>query len=136
MAGIAMNLSECGSEHWLAHPLGARFGLPHGLTVGLVLAESLDGDRAAVPDLMDRIADALGAPPDGRGDGSRLPRAVRDLLAALRFPTLAACGAGEADVAPLAEAALAGWLPTPPAEWTAADAAAAYGAALALGPRR
>ena len=47
MAGLAMNISDCGSEHSLAMALGGRHGLPHGLTVGLVLAESMDVDRRA-----------------------------------------------------------------------------------------
>src|SRR5439155_644683 len=42
MAGLAMNISEAGTEHALAEPLGHAFGLPHGLTIGLVLAESMD----------------------------------------------------------------------------------------------
>ena len=78
MAGLAMNISDCGSEHSLAMTLGGRYGLPHGLTVGLVLAESMDVDRRGAPDLFERIADALGEPADGTHDGSRAVRGVRE----------------------------------------------------------
>src|SRR4029079_5085194 len=45
MAGLAMNLSDCGADHALGHAIGSVLGLPHGLTVGLVLAETLEGNR-------------------------------------------------------------------------------------------
>lgn len=130
MAGLAMNISECGSEHWLAHPLGARFDLPHGLTVGLVLAESMDVDRAAVPERFERVASALGARDDGSRDGTRAVSAVRALLAEIGFPTLRSAGLDETDLPDLAEEAIAGWIPVSPREWTRQDALAAYEAAL------
>ena len=49
LAGLAMNISDCGSEHSLAQALGGMLGLPHGLTIGLVLAETMDRDRRYVP---------------------------------------------------------------------------------------
>ena len=132
LAGLAMNVSECGSEHSLAHPLGARFGLAHGLTVGLVLAETMEHDRHAVPELFDRVADALGAKPDGSADGSRAVAAVRRLLAQIEFPTLGAAGVAEAHLDELADEALAGWIPVAPAAWSRDDVLAAYRRALAL----
>lgn len=136
MAGLAMNLSECGSEHSLAHALGARFGLPHGLTVGLVLAETMDHDRRTVPARFERVADALGAPPDGSRDGSRAVAAVERLLAGIGFPTLRATGVSDADLDALADEALAGWIPVAPARWARDDVLAAYRRALALERRR
>ena len=65
MAGLAMNISDCGSEHSLGQAIGGRYPVPHGLTIGLVLAETMDVDRRAVPELFERVADALGEP-DGR----------------------------------------------------------------------
>ena len=136
MAGLAMNLSEVGAEHSLGHALGAVKGLPHGLTIGLVLAETMEHDRHAVPDRFERVADALGAPHDGSGDGSRAVDALRGLLARLQFPTLQSVGVTEADVEPLVDVTLAGWIPTAPAEWTPEDVARAFRAALALGRER
>ena len=68
--------------------MGGLLGLPHGLTIGLVLAETMDRDRRFVPEQFERIADALGEPQDGSGDGSRAVRAVRRILAELEFETL------------------------------------------------
>lgn len=132
LAGLAMNISECGSEHWLAHPLGVRLGLPHGLTVGLVLAEAMEIDRSAAPERFDRIADAMGAPQTGGGDGSRAVSAVRALLAELGFPTLASTGARDRDLPLLADDAVAGWIPVTPHDWTRENVLDAYRAALSL----
>ena len=86
MAGLAMNISEAGTEHALGEPLGTLYHLPHGLTIGLVLAESMDVDRRHVPERFERVADALGAPDDGTRDGSRAVRAVRAILAETGLP--------------------------------------------------
>jgi alcohol dehydrogenase len=135
MAGLAMNIAEAGTEHALAEPLGHAFGLPHGLTIGLVLAESMDVDRRFVPERFERIADALGEPDDGSGDGSRAVRGVRRLLAEVGFPTLREAGATEADVDRLTTACQEAWIPVEPGPWTRDDIAGAYRAALAIESR-
>ena len=99
LAGLAMNISDCGSEHSLGQALGGEFGLPHGLTIGLVLAETMDRDRRYVPEQFERVADALDEPDDGGGDGSRAVRAVRRILAELEFETLASVGVREDQLA-------------------------------------
>jgi len=137
MAGLAMNISDCGSEHSLGQALGGRYGLPHGLTIGLVLAESMDRDRRFVPERFERVADALGAPDDGSKDGSRAVRAVRDILRRLEFETLASVGVQEEDLAELSAGALAdNFMAVAPEPWSEAEAEAAYRSALALGDRR
>ncbi len=137
MAGLTMNISDCGAEHSLAQALGGRFGLPHGLTIGLVLAETMDRDRAHAPGQFERIADALGEPGDGTADGSRAVRAVRRILAALEFPTLASVGVTDADLDELAEGALKDYfISVAPAPWSAAEVRAAYAQGLAIGDRR
>ena len=42
MAGLAMNISDCTAEHSLGQAIGGVAHVPHGLTIGLVLAETLD----------------------------------------------------------------------------------------------
>lgn len=136
MAGLAMNISDCAAEHSLAQALGGRFHLPHGLTVGLVLAETLDRERHHVPKLLEHVADAMNEPNDGSRDGSRAVSAVRRLLAELDFPVLADIGATEADLDELTERALADFFITQsPAPWSAAEVHAAFAAALALDRR-
>ncbi|MDX6375903.1 MAG: choline dehydrogenase [Gaiellaceae bacterium] len=132
MAGLAMNISEDGTEHALGEPLGTLYHLPHGLTIGLVLAESMDVDRRAVPERFERIADALGAPADGTRDGSRAVRAVREILAETGFPTMRESGVRNEDVEQLAVRCREAWIPVEPAPWTHEDIVSAYRAGLAI----
>ncbi len=137
LAGLAMNISDCGSEHSLGQALGGEFGLPHGLTIGLVLAETMDRDRRYVPGQFERVADALGEPDDGSGDGSRAVRAVRRILDELEFETLESVGVTEAHLDGLADKALADYfISVAPAPWSKEEVVAAYRAGLALGASR
>ena len=137
MAGLTMNISDCGSEHSLGQSIGGLLGLPHGLTIGLVLAESMDRDRHHAPAQFERIADALGAPKDGSNDGSRAVAAVREILRRLEFPTMRAAGVRPDQVDTLAGQALEDYFITcAPAPWTLDEARAVYDQGLALGDRR
>ncbi|MEZ5099234.1 MAG: iron-containing alcohol dehydrogenase [Thermoleophilia bacterium] len=136
LAGLAMNVSDCGSEHALGQALGGRLHLPHGLAVALVLAESLEHDRPAAAAQLERVADALDAPAEGPGDGSRAVTAVRALLAQLGVPTLASVGGAGLVLDALADDALADpFLRVAPVPWTREDVLAAYRAALVLDRR-
>ena len=136
LAGMCMNIADCGSEHSIAQALGGRYGLPHGLTIGLVMAETMDIDRLAEPALFERIADAMGAPDDGSKDGSRAVTAARDLLREIGFPTLRASGVAYDDLPELADAAMHDYFITvAPYAWTATDVLAAYHAAWAIEAR-
>ena len=137
LGGLAMNISDCGSEHSIAQAIGGLLGLPHGLTIGLVLAETMDRDRRFVPEQFERIADALGEPDDGSADGSRAVRAVRRILAELEFETLGSVGLGEDQLDELAENALADYFITvAPSPWSHDEVVAALRAGLALGESR
>jgi alcohol dehydrogenase len=93
----------------------------------------MDHDRRAVPELFERIADALGEPDDGSGDGSRAVRAVRRILREIDFPTLRSAGITEGHLDGLAEAALRDYfISVAPAAWTKEDVVACYRAALAI----
>jgi choline dehydrogenase len=136
LAGLSMNLSDCGADHALGHAIGGRLGLPHGLSVGLVLAETLDVDRVACADRLERVADALAEPRDGSADGSRAVRAVRRLLAGIGFPTCAEAGVGEDDLDALVDLARGDYcLTVSPHAWTESDIRRAYADALALESR-
>ncbi len=137
-AGLAMNLSDCAADHALGQAIGSVKHLPHGLTVGLVLAETLDVSRVDCADRLERVADALGEPADGSGDGSRAVRAVRSLLAEVGFPTLREAGVTEGDLPRLVDAALteqAFFLEIDCHEWTRAEVDNAFRTALALTAR-
>lgn len=137
-AGLAMNLSDCAADHALGQAIGSVKHLPHGLTVGLVLAETLDVSRVDCAGRLERVADALGEPADGSADGSRAVRAVRRVLAKAGFPTLREAGVTDADVPALVDAAVqeqAFFLDIDCHEWTRADVEAAFRAALELTAR-
>jgi alcohol dehydrogenase len=136
MAGLAMNISDCSAEHSLGQAIGGVAHVPHGLTIGLVLAETLERERAHVPELLERVADAMGEPDDGSGDGSRAVRAVRRILAELDFPVLGSLGFVEADLDHLADLALEDYFITmAPEPWSKPEVVAAFSSALHLTSR-
>jgi alcohol dehydrogenase len=137
-AGLAMNLSDCAADHALAQALGSVAHLPHGLTVGLVVAETLELSRADCADRLERVADALAEPPDSTADGSRAVRAVRRVLADVGFPILAETGVTE-DALPALVASATGEqsynLEIDCHAWDAAEVEQAFRAAFALHAR-
>ena len=136
MAGLTMNISDCTAEHSLGQAIGGISHAPHGLTVGLVLVETLERERQHVPGQLERVADALGEPADGTSDGSRAVRAVARILRDLDFPVLSSLGITDADVERLTEAALDDYFITQsPAPWSPDEVRAAFGAALSLESR-
>lgn len=137
MAGLTMNISDCTAEHSLGQALGGVFKAPHGLTVGLVLAETLEREREYVPRQLERVADALGVPDDGSDDGSRAVLGVRQILADLEFPVLRSLGVERTDLDRLTGLALEDFFHTQsPEPWSADEVRTAFEAALALGHRR
>jgi alcohol dehydrogenase len=137
-AGLAMNLSDCAADHALGQALGSVKHLPHGLTIGLVLAETLESTRADCADRLERVADALGEPEDGTADGSRAVRAVQRVLADVGIPTLTDLGVTGDDLPALAASATGEQsynLDVDCHDWTPAEVEQAFRAALALARR-
>ncbi len=136
MAGLTMNVSDCSAEHSLGQAIGGVKHVPHGLTIGLVLAETLERERAFVPEQLERIADAMGAPQDGTSDGSRAVRAVEQLLSELDFPVLSSLGFTDSDLDGLADLALEDYFITmAPAPWSKQEVVTAFRHALARSHR-
>ena len=136
MAGLAMNISDCTAEHSLGQAIGGVRHVPHGLTIGLVLAETLERERAHVPEQLERIADAMGEPDDGTRNGSRAVRAVRRILAELDFPVLGSLGFTDGDLDHLADLALEDYFITmAPEPWSKEEVVAAFASALHLEAR-
>lgn len=134
MAGLTMNISDRTAEHFLGQAIGGIRHLPHGLTIGLVRAETLE--RHHVPATLERVVDAMGEAPDESADGSRAVRAVRRLLASLDFPVLTSIGIGAGDLDQLADSALADFFITvSPVPWTKEELLAAFSSALGLTDR-
>ena len=133
MAGLTMNISDCTAEHSLGQAIGGLKHVPHGLTIGLVLVETLTREATIVPQKMERIADAMGVPQDGTNDGSRCVNAVRKILAELQFPVLSSLGFVEGDIDELAEIALKDFFITQaPKPWSKQEVVDAFMSALKL----
>jgi alcohol dehydrogenase len=136
MAGLTMNISDCTAEHSLGQAIGGLKHVPHGLTIGLVLVETLTREARVVPEKMERIADVMGVAPDGTKDGSRTVKAVAKILAELNFPILSSLGFTEEDIDNLADLALKDFFITQaPTPWSKEEVVTAYKSALALTSR-
>ena len=136
MAGLTMNISDCTAEHSLGQAIGGLKHVPHGLTIGLVLVETLSREAKIVPEKMERVADAMGVPQDGTKDGSRCVNAVRKILAELQFPVLSSLGFVEGDIDELAEIALKDFFITQaPKPWSKQEVVDAFTSALKLDSR-
>ncbi len=136
MAGLAMNISDCAAEHSLGQAIGGLTGAAHGLTIGLVLVETLDRERRWVPKQLERVAEAWGLPEDGTRDGSRLVTAVATLLSELQFPVLSDLGLTDADLDRLTDLALADYfISMSPQPWDRSEVLAAFASALSLRER-
>ncbi len=136
MAGLTMNISDCTAEHSLGQAIGGLKHVPHGLTIGLVLVETLTREAKIVPEKMERVADAMGVPQDGTKDGSRCVNAVSKILAELQFPVLSSLGFVEGDIDELAEIALKDFFITQaPKPWSKQEVVDAFMSALKLESR-
>jgi len=136
MAGLTMNISDCTAEHSLGQAIGGLKHVPHGLTIGLVLVETLTREAKIVPEKLERVADAMGVPVDGTSDGTRAVNAVRKILSDLDFPVLSSIGITHSDIDLLAENAMNDYFITQaPKPWSKAEVVEAFTAALNLEKR-
>ncbi len=89
MAGVAFFNGRVGVVHAMAHPLGGRFNVPHGLANAILLPHCMEFTRLAVPELFVRIAEAFGKNTGGMStdDASKLAaEAVRELMKDINIP--------------------------------------------------
>ena len=61
MAGMALANARLGAVHGIAHPLGARYGLEHGVVCALLMPHVMRLNRDHVGDKYDRLSRAAGA---------------------------------------------------------------------------
>ncbi len=128
LAGLAINSASVGAVHALAHQLGARFDLPHGVCNGLLLPVVVEFNVAAVPDRYAIVARALGGVSGPRG----VARGLRSLATRIGLPRgLAALGVERASLPSLVEGALADMcMATNPRPMSGADVLSLYERAL------
>jgi alcohol dehydrogenase class IV/protocatechuate 3,4-dioxygenase beta subunit len=97
-AGVCLGTVGSGLHHKLCHTLGGSFGLPHAETHTVVLPHVMAYYAPAVPEVMARIAGALGV--------TDAPSGMFDLVTRLNGPTaLRSLGMAEADLSHAAELA-------------------------------
>ncbi len=60
LSGLALSNARLGLVHGLAHPLGARYGIPHGLVCGVLMPRVIRFNRAASPEKFARLDAAAG----------------------------------------------------------------------------
>lgn len=67
MAGMALANARLGAVHGLAHPLGGKFGIAHGLACAILLPAVLEFNRSTLerqrPNKYGRMAEIFGADP-------------------------------------------------------------------------
>lgn len=106
LAGTCLGTVGMGLHHKLCHTLGGTLGLPHAQTHTVLLPHTMAYNAPAVPEVMARIAAALGV--------ADAPSGVFDLITRCGGPTsLRGIGMADNDIPRIAEAAVATPYPNP-----------------------
>ena len=110
LAGMALNVARAGAVHALAHPVGMRYRLGHGLVCGLLLPYVVEFNRSVAADKYAELARHAGiANADTSEDeaSARFIHYLRRLVARLELPTqLGPLGMTAGDIPDLVEAAM------------------------------
>jgi len=61
LAGMALSHARLGIVHGLAHPLGARYNVPHGLTCAVCLPHAIEFNRPAIGSKYEVLCQLVGA---------------------------------------------------------------------------
>ena len=108
LAGHAIESSMLGAAHAAANPLTARFGLTHGIAVGLMLPHVIRRNGKERPDLYADLLDATES--EERPAADQLADRVEVLLEKVSFPAnLDQVGVGLGDLSQLAREAARQW---------------------------
>ena len=65
MAGLALSNARLGVVHGIAHPVGIRYAVPHGLVCGVLMPGALAFNREAAGEKFERLREVLGGDPVG-----------------------------------------------------------------------
>ena len=88
-AGLAINQVNVGSVHAIAHQLGGKYGIPHGLANALVLPHVLEFCREEARPRLAELALLVGAGQESDGESALADsfiQAVRDLRTEVGIP--------------------------------------------------
>ena len=110
MAGIAFSQTRLGNVHAMSHPVGAQFGVHHGLANAVLLPYVMEFNLVSRTGKFADVAEALGGDTEGLGDqeAARLAvKLVRQLNEDLGIPEkLGTLGVEESGIDDLAEATM------------------------------
>lgn len=110
MAGMALNTARSGAVHALAHPIGVRYGLSHGLVCGVLLPYVVEFNMAVAEDEYAGLARMIGVANTSASDSEaagRFHHFVVRLAARLELPEkLGPLGLVREDIPELVEAAM------------------------------
>lgn len=125
MAGMALASARLGAVHGMAHPLGCRHHLPHGLICGLLLPYVMEWNLPMAAGKYAEVATLVGMNAGGM-DETRAARAaldwVRALLKDLNVPaTLREAGVQGMDAATVARESMSSSMAHNPRSMTEAD---------------
>ena len=84
LAGTAIDNCGTGIAHSIGHALGSLYHLPHGVAVAVGLDAAIEWNVDGAPDAYTTAASALGT------SVADVPKVLRDLFTASRFPTVLA----------------------------------------------
>jgi alcohol dehydrogenase len=88
-AGLAINQVNVGNVHAIAHQLGGKYGIPHGLANALVLPHVLEFCREEAQQRLAELAVLIGAGGEGEAASTlahKFIKAVQDLRTAVGIP--------------------------------------------------
>jgi len=88
-AGLAINQVNVGNVHAIAHQLGGKYGIPHGLANSLVLPHILEFCREEAEPRLAELAVLIGAGAESEGPSTlsqKFIQAVRDLRTDIGIP--------------------------------------------------
>ena len=88
-AGLAINQVNVGNVHAIAHQLGGKYGIPHGLANALVLPHILEFSREESQQRLAELAVLIGAGSEGEAPQAlshKFIQAVKDLRAEVGIP--------------------------------------------------
>jgi len=82
-AGMAINQVNVGNVHAIAHQLGGKYGIPHGVANAMVLPEVLDFCASEAQQSLAELAELIGVAKGGQGEREKA-RAFIDAVIELR----------------------------------------------------
>ena len=110
LAGMAMSNARLGAVHGMAHPLGARYHIPHGLVCGILLPYTIDYNKTYAACKYASVARLLGCDITGTSAlevATRAVEIVRQLLGRIGIPEhLASFGVRQQDLQQIVDEAL------------------------------